>query len=358
MKKLISLIMTATLAVSMAVPVMANSISFSDISANHWAYNSIMNMVNKGVIAGTTTPVNGVGTFAPNDSMTRAQFITVVTRYVYPNELASQPKAEPWYMSNYYVAVDMGLINEYEFNSSADVMNKPMTRQEMAMVLVRAMDALGEDTSNKVPESRIPDYNKVGGHYKDYVRVAYKEGLIAGVDTVGTFNPGGTLTRAQAATVLNRLIDASTRTPASDVAPVAPEKEEIGVTGTSWYEGASHSSAPKAGDTVIKADGTKVVLKYGIGGVLGAGQGIDAWTGYKTAGQIAPNYYNGTQKGPDMTTLEKCEITGECHTSLEWEYIKMETNPTGEWVGDYEGEIANTWWQWDAQAKIWFWIGA
>ena len=160
MKKWISVMITAVMTASMTVSVMANSISFSDISANEWYYKPVMNMVNKGVIAGTTTPVNGVGTFAPNSPMTRAQFITVVVRYVYPNELAAQPKAEgaAWYQANYDVAVDMGLINEYEFNYSDDVMNKPMTRQEMAMVLVRAMEALGEDTSAKVPESRIPDF--------------------------------------------------------------------------------------------------------------------------------------------------------------------------------------------------------
>ena len=97
-------------------------------------------------------------------------------------------------------------------------MNQAMTRQEMAMVLVRAMGELGEDTTDKIASSRIPDFNKVGAPFKDYVRVAYKEGLICGTDSAGTFNPTGTLTRAQAATVLNRLIDPSTRTPVSEVA--------------------------------------------------------------------------------------------------------------------------------------------
>lgn len=181
MKKLVAPIMAAILAASMTVPAMAgvtinidsnsrltaeeinqiidlvdkndtvkpakvsnqsnynvNSLSFKDVPSSHWAYKPIMNMVNKGIISGTTQPVNGVGTFAPDSPMTRAQFITVVTRYLYPNELKTVKVAEgsAWYAGNYDVAVDMGLIYEHEFSADASVMNQSMTRQEMAMVLV------------------------------------------------------------------------------------------------------------------------------------------------------------------------------------------------------------------------------
>ena len=56
--------------------------------------------------------------------------------------------------------MDMGLITTGDFANTSDIMNAPMNRQEMSMVLVRAMDALGEDTSAKVSKDRIPDYNK------------------------------------------------------------------------------------------------------------------------------------------------------------------------------------------------------
>ena len=88
--------MAAVMVASMTVPVMADykvsfngssavvsqvenrtKLIFTDVPSSHWAYKPIMNMVNKGIIAGTTTPVNGVGTFSPDSPMTRAQFITV-----------------------------------------------------------------------------------------------------------------------------------------------------------------------------------------------------------------------------------------------------------------------------------------
>ena len=61
--------------------------SFSDVAASRWSHDAIMEMVNLGMFAGTTTPVNGVGKFNPAGTMTRAQFITVVTRYLYADEL-------------------------------------------------------------------------------------------------------------------------------------------------------------------------------------------------------------------------------------------------------------------------------
>jgi hypothetical protein len=338
--------------------------SFKDVPSSHWAYKPIMNMVNKGIIAGTTTPVNGVGTFSPDTPMTRAQFITVVTRYLYSDEISKQNtrQGDPWYQANYNVAINEGLIKKAEFANKPEIMNQAMTRQEMAMVLVRAMGELGEDTTDKIASSRIPDFNKVGAPFKDYVRVAYKEGLIAGTDKAGTFNPGGTLTRAQAATVLNRLIDPSSRTPVSDssVQPSTPTQTPTNVTGTSWYEGSNHN-APKAGDTVIKADGTKVVIKETVVNgvsILGVGTGVDIWSG-------AYGFVQEGDAAPDNSPFYKCPTTGEMHSAREWGYLEESTNPNGKYKGDYDGEILNHYWKWDSDARkpgtniigYWKWVG-
>ena len=347
--------------------------SFKDVPSSHWAYKPIMNMVNKGIIAGTTTPVNGVGTFSPDTPMTRAQFITVVTRYLYPNDLKTVKVApgSAWYAGNYDVAVDKGLIYEHEFSSDGAIMNQSMTRQEMAMVLVRAMDALGEDTTDKISKNRIPDYNQVGTHYRDYVRVAYKEGLIAGTDKAGTFNPTGTLTRAQAATVLNRLIDPSSRTPVSDVVVdtgdnggstvVAP------VTGTSWYEGSKHG-IPKAGDTVIKSNGEKVVLKYtkvGMDNILGYGQGVDFVTGTTINGNTKTEDRLGIawQGYGNQGAWVKDPQSGEVHLENEWMSIMSNNLPNyngkkdGETAGLRDGKLQGAYYQWDGLRGTWYWIG-
>ncbi|MBQ6843819.1 MAG: hypothetical protein IJO60_04175, partial [Agathobacter sp.] len=79
------------------------------------------------------------------------------------------------------------------------------------------------------------------------VRVVYAKQLVGGMDAKGTFAPKYTMNRAQAATVLNKLTDPSTRTPASDVVVDTGDTSTVvaPVTGTSWYEGSKHG-IPKA----------------------------------------------------------------------------------------------------------------
>ena len=62
-----------------------------------------------------------------------------------------------------------------------------------------------------IPTSRISDFAEVTEEYQNYVQKAYTKGILTGVDTKGTFDPDGTLTRAQAATVLYRVINSSAR---------------------------------------------------------------------------------------------------------------------------------------------------
>ncbi|NCC15349.1 MAG: S-layer homology domain-containing protein [Clostridia bacterium] len=326
--------------------VVAQIKSFSDVSSSHWAYKSIMAMVNRGLFSGTTTPVNGVGTFSPEKTMTRAEFVTVVVRAMYPT---ADIKAinENWWSGTYEVAVDNGLIQESEFTESS--MAQGITRQEMSMVLVRAAEQKGDTASKLVPTAKISDYSTVGSYYKDYVVKAYSMGMISGNDDRGTFAPKITVTRAAGAAVLNRLVDSSARAKVDFTAPVVTPEEPQG-TGQTWVEGSNHDD-PKVGDTVIKADGTKVVLKLGIGGVLGAGQGVDIYTGTVVNGVTAKE---GMCSWFDGRPFAKDSITGEMHTGTEWNTIKHSTHPKEK---GSNGEIRNTWWEYDTEAEIWFWLG-
>lgn len=326
--------------------------SFSDVPRSHWAYDSIMAMAQRGMIAGTTTPVNGVGTFAPNATMTRAQFVTVITRYLYADDLKTAGKVEGvWYGANYNVAVDNGLIKETEF--TMDSMDKPMTRQEMAMVLVRAMEQLGEKNGTLISTSKIPDYNKIGTYYRNYVQVAYSKGLICGTDSAGTFNPMGTLNRAQAATVLYRLVDVGTRAEV-DLSTVTPKEEVQQTAGKqTFYEGQKHNK-PQAGDVVIKADGTKVVIQYDSNGILRA-EGCDIYTGVVLEnGNVVRD---GMVSYEDQRVFRKDSITGEMLSMGDWNKLRGELNPNGKYAGDYDGEIMNTWYKWNSAAGLWSWIG-
>ena len=205
-RKIVSAALACALAASLSVPALAADLTFSDVPSNHWAAQPIMEMTEQGLFSGTTAPVNGVGTFAPDATMTRGAFLTVLTRWLFGDELdaMSAVPGAPWWQNNYTLALQNGLLKDKELGGDLD---KAMNRQEMAVVLARAAQGLGLEPDTLVSESAIPDWYSIGEGYREGVRFSYSMGFIGGVDSKGTFNPNGTLTRAQAATVVYRLLE-------------------------------------------------------------------------------------------------------------------------------------------------------
>lgn len=205
-RKIVSAALACALAASLSVPALAADLTFSDVPSNHWAAQPIMEMTEQGLFSGTTTPVNGVGTFAPDATMTRGAFLTVLTRWLFGDELdaMSAVPGASWWQNNYKLSLQNGLLKDKELGGDLD---KAMNRQEMAVVLARAAQGLGLEPDTLVSESAIPDWYSIGEGYREGVRFSYSMGFIGGVDNKGTFNPNGTLTRAQATTVVYRLLD-------------------------------------------------------------------------------------------------------------------------------------------------------
>lgn len=185
------------------------TLTFSDVPTTHWAYPYIMSCVQKGAIAGTTTPVNGIGTFNPNGKVTLSQFITVLTRLIAADKIDSSLAGSGvhWAMPNYSAAIDVGLIYSYEYSSSKTDLDKALTREEMAVMLSRAAEINGEPLEI-LPgiENNIGDLDKVSNDKVTAVKQAYSCGLLAG-DNNGNFNPKNTMTRAEMATVVCRLMN-------------------------------------------------------------------------------------------------------------------------------------------------------
>ena len=71
MKKTISVLLLLTMLLSMSINVMA----FSDFNSSHWAYDDVMNMLEKGIIKGYTD-----GSFKPDKEITRAEYCVLLAR--------------------------------------------------------------------------------------------------------------------------------------------------------------------------------------------------------------------------------------------------------------------------------------
>lgn len=184
---------------------------FHDVATNNWAYKNIMLCVEHGAIAGTKAPdANGMGYFSPNTNVTAGQFITVLARLLAEDYIDADayPTSEGyhWAYANYVAAIESGIITGKDFKSDAASLNKDLSREDMAYLLVRAASVNGENLEI-LPrvETMMKDYNTISADRKEAVKQAYSNGLIAGFGD-GTFGPNATMTRAQMATVVCRLM--------------------------------------------------------------------------------------------------------------------------------------------------------
>ena len=167
--KFVNLLILMLFMLCVSTSVSAESVvSFSDVTENHWAYSAIMNMTECGMFKGTSEAIDGVAAFSPDKTMLRSEFIAVLTRYLYSNELGSMnPSNGQWYANNYIVALKYGLLTSDELDGGE--LEKPCTRQEMAMLLVRAAyTGNGEVAENIIPSAKIFDYDKIAEEYKSY----------------------------------------------------------------------------------------------------------------------------------------------------------------------------------------------
>ena len=196
------------------VAVKQETLTFSDVRINDWYYIYVMSCVQHGAIAGTTTPVNGIGTFNPGGKVTLSQFITVLTRLIAADKIDSSLAGSGvhWAMPNYSAAIDIGLIYSYEYSSSKADLEKQLTREEMAVMLSRAAEINGEPLEI-LPgiENNIGDLDKVSSDKVTAVKQAYSCGLLAGTNDNGDFAPKNTMTRAEMATVVCRLMNYTPR---------------------------------------------------------------------------------------------------------------------------------------------------
>ena len=170
-------------------------VTLTDIAGN-WAQSSIEKLVALGAITGYPD-----GTFRPNNDITRAEFVTVLVKAL---ELA--PKAGPvfadtensWAKTYISTAAAYGIVSGYDASHFGP--NDLITREEMTAMVVRAaklVPASGELT--------FKDAAMIDPWARGYVVTAVKDGIVNGYPD-GTFRPLNHATRAEAVTVIARLL--------------------------------------------------------------------------------------------------------------------------------------------------------
>ena len=145
------------------------------------------------------------GTIKPNNDITRAEVATIFFRLLTDNARErywsttndfSDIAAESWYNNAISTLSNMGIINGYEDGTFKP--NAPITRAEFTAIATRFFDYEAEYDGA---------FNDVSARawYADYVQAAVDMGLVDGYPD-GGFHPDAYITRAEACTIVNRVL--------------------------------------------------------------------------------------------------------------------------------------------------------
>ena len=167
----------------------------------HWSRTVVGKLTGLDIIAGFN------GRFMPGDAVQADQFIKMAV-------MAMGHKIEQgtgyWAQPFIDTALKEGIVMKGEFTDY----KLPLTREQMARIIVRTAlkaDKRPDAQYDKYLVGKISDYAKISDGLKQFVLDGYKIGLVQG--SSGKFNPGGTLTRAEAAAVIIRILDVTERKP-------------------------------------------------------------------------------------------------------------------------------------------------
>ncbi len=181
--------------------------AFSDLSPDHWAYDDIMEMVELGILSGYPD-----GTFRPNDVVTRAEFATIMVQAL---ELQTARPASPtfadvgpdhWAFEDVESARDY--LTGYENPRTGELSFLPggdAVREDVAVAIVKAQ-GYGDETADLSLLNQFSDQGEISDALRDHVAIAVEKGYMQGTN-IG-FEPQKPLTRAEACTLLLRIIHA------------------------------------------------------------------------------------------------------------------------------------------------------
>lgn len=188
---------------SVSLAVVGEGYRFDDVVARKWYFEAVDYMASKGYILGITDRC-----FGPEESMTRAAFVTLLGRMEGVEKRNVQTQFHDVPVNSYYSgyvawAVEQGITTGMTATQFAP--NEPVNRAQMVTFLYRYAKSEGNDVSVADPEgalSQFPDGNDLPRYSRDAFAWAVEQGIINGMG--GRLAPEGIATRAQGAVMLHR----------------------------------------------------------------------------------------------------------------------------------------------------------
>ena len=197
-KRLLLCTMAAAMCLSLT-PVMAGA-AFSDVLRDAWYATDVNDVQRYGLIEGI-----GNNRFDPDGKLSLAQAVTLAVRtHATLNNNSISYSGSVWYQPYVDYALQNNLMKQNEFGGQYDA---NCDRQTMAVLFKRVFPQNTENNLNSIPS--IPDVENNG--YGADIYYLYRQGVLTGNDSFGTFKPYSGITRAETAAILNRVMDPSKR---------------------------------------------------------------------------------------------------------------------------------------------------
>ncbi len=209
----------------------ATAPSFADTPKGAWYLDAVSDMAAKGLLKGYDD-----GTFRPQNTISRGEFITIISRILG----IEAPAANSYWASGNIEAVRDKANCWIIWNlpdSKGDI-----TREEAASILMLSLFPGADQGDWNAVTSSIKDFNSINSNYQYLVEQAYANDILTGYDD-GLFMPKGNLTRAEACAIIYRAFNKGSfdgAGTASQTGEYAPENPDVtrkgGVSENGWLQ--------------------------------------------------------------------------------------------------------------------------
>ena len=180
-----------------------NDIKFDDVSASHWASNSINGLAAREIISGV-----GNNKFNPSGKITRAEFLKILMESFDLIDSGAKctlsgVEENAWYYSAIASAQKFGIIAGKMDGSFGA--NEEVTRQDMALMIYKTSQVAKLKLNSSAQSKYFKDENSISDYAVEAVKAMQRSGIVSGFKD-GSFAPKNGATRAEGATMIYKLL--------------------------------------------------------------------------------------------------------------------------------------------------------
>ena len=169
--------------------------TFSDVKDTDWYYEAVKFAFEKGITSGVSET-----SYAPDDKVTRGQFITMLCRAYDIKEMTGDNFADcgdTWYTGYLAAAKQLGISNGVGDNKFDP--EKEISREEMVTLIYNYLKSVGK-VDTETTETSFADDASISSWAKNGVAFANSMGYVKGKGD-NLFDPNGDATRAELAQI-------------------------------------------------------------------------------------------------------------------------------------------------------------